>query len=167
LLDGQPWQDAADHLGDGDHHRRYAILGVDGGPGQHHRRVVVGVFDAVGEDDAAAHAVAQHHTLDSRVLACGNADQGVEVTGVVGEVLQVDALTARATVPAQVERVGDQARRAEALGDVVVATSVLAEPVAQHHDASRRGLRGPDVVDDADGAATALGTLEAAFLAGS
>ena len=115
VLDGQPRQDAAEDVGHGDHHRGHRVLGVHRGAGQHHRGVVVGMLDPVGEDDAAAHAVAEHHALESRVRRGGDADQVVEVVGVLGDVLQVDPLAAGAAVSTQVERVGDQPGLAEAL----------------------------------------------------
>ena len=63
---GRPGSDPAEHLGHEHHHRRHRVLGVDRRAGQHHRGVVVGVLDAVGEHDAAAHAVAQHDALAGR-----------------------------------------------------------------------------------------------------
>ncbi len=110
FLDRQSRQHAADHLGDGDHHRRHRVLGVHRRPGQHHRRVVVGVLDAVGEDDAAAHAVAEHDALEFGMRGGGDADEVVEVVGVLGDVLQVHPLAAGTAVAAMVERIGDADR---------------------------------------------------------
>ena len=83
------------------------------------------MLDPVGEHDAATHAVAQHDDLELRILGGRDADEGVEVVGVFGDVAQVDAFTAGAAVSAQVERVDGEAGLAEALGDVVVAAGVL------------------------------------------
>ena len=132
----------AEHLGDGDHHRRHRVLRVHRRPGQHHRGVVVGVLDAVGEHDAAAHAVAEHDALEFGVLGGGDADQGVEVAGVLGDVPQVDPLAAGPAVAAVVQRVGDEAGLAEPLRDVVVAAGVLGVAVGQHDDPARSGAPG-------------------------
>ena len=122
------------------------------------------MLDAVGEDDAAAHAVAEHDALEFGVLGGRDADEGVEVVGVLGDVAQVDPLAAGPAVAAQVERVGDEAGLAEPLRDVVVAAGVLGVAVAEHDDAARAScLRRPHVVDDAD----AADAVEAAFGAGS
>ena len=109
------------------------------------------MLDGVGEHDAAAHAVAEHDALELRVLGGGDADEGVEVLGVLGDVAQIDPLAAGAAVTAQVEGVHDEARFAEPLGDVVVAAGVLGIAVAEHdHTATVLVLRLPHVVDDAD-----------------
>ena len=107
-----------------------AVLGVDRRARQHHRGVVVGVLDAVGEHDAAAHAVAEHDALEPGVIGGRDADQGVEVVGVFGDVAQVDPLAAGTAVAAMVQGVGDQAGFAEPLRDMVVAAGVLGVAVA-------------------------------------
>ena len=56
--------------------------GATAGPGQHHRRVVVRVLGAVGEHDAAAHAVAEHDAVEIGVVGGGDVDEGAEVVGV-------------------------------------------------------------------------------------
>ena len=152
-----------EQLGGEDHHLRHGVLGVDGRAGQHHRGVVVGMLDAVGEHDAAAHAVAQHDPLQPGVVGGGDADQGVEVVGVFGDVAQVDPLAAGTAVTAMVQRIGDEAGLTEPLRDVVVATGVLGVSVRQHDDPLRLDIGCPYVVDDAH----AADTVEAAFLAGS
>ena len=63
------------------------------------------------------------------VLPAGDPDEGGEVAGVLGDVLEVDPLAAGAAVSAVVQRVGHQAGGTEPLGDVVVAAGVFAEPV--------------------------------------
>ena len=133
ILHRQARDQAADQLRDADHHRRDRVLGVHRGTGQHHGRVVTRVLDAVGEHDAAAHAVSQHDAFELGVRGGGDADEVVEVVGVLGDVLEVDALAAGAAVPAVVEGVGDEPGLAEALRDVVVATGVLAVTVRQDH----------------------------------
>ena len=137
LLDGQAGQDLAERLRDEHHHRRHPVLRIHRGARQHHRGVVVGVLDAVGEHDAAAHAVAQHDALELRVLGGRDADEGVEVLGVLGDVAQVDPLAAGAAVSAQVEGVDGEARLAEPLRDVVVAAGVFGVAVAQHDHTAR------------------------------
>lgn len=52
-------------------------------------------------------------------------------------------------MPAVVKRIGDQAGRAEPLRDMVVAAGMLAQTMGQHDHRLRRGVRRPDVVDDA------------------
>ena len=84
------------------------------------------------------------------MLAFGDPDQGVEVGGELGDIAHQHALAAGAAVPAVVQSVGDQPGFAEALRDVVIAAGVLAETVRQHHHRPRRGVRCPDVVNDAD-----------------
>ena len=121
------------------------------------------MLDAVGEHDAAAHTVAQHDPLQPGVVGGGNADQGVEVVGVFGDVAQVDPLAAGTAVTAMVQRIGDEAGLTEPLRDVVVATGVLGVPVRQHDDPLRLDIGCPYVVDDPH----AADTVEAAFLAGS
>ena len=96
------------------------------------------MFDAVGEHDAAAHAVAEHDARGTGMFFGGDADQGVEVAGVLGDVLDQHPLAARATVPAVVERVGHQPVPAEPRSDMVVAAGVFAEPVRQDDHATRR-----------------------------
>jgi hypothetical protein len=120
------------------------------------------VLDAVGEDDPATHAVAQHDALQPGVLGGRDADQCVEVVDVFGDVAQIDPLAAGSAVSAVVQRVGDQAGFAESLRDMVVAAGMLGVPVREHDDAALLGLRSPYVVDDAH----AADPVEAAFLAG-
>ena len=136
LFDGQAGHDLAERLGEEHHHRRHPVLGVDRRARQHHRGVVVGVLDAVGEHDAAAHAVAEHDAVELGVLGGRDTDEGVEVVGVFGDVTQVDPLAAGAAVSAQVEGVDHEAGLAEALRDVVVAAGVLGVAVTQHDDAA-------------------------------
>ena len=59
----------------------------------------------------------------------GDTDQGVEVTGVLGDVSHQHPLAARTAMPTVVQRVCDQPSLAEALRDVVVAAGVLAQTV--------------------------------------
>jgi len=61
-----------------------------------------------------------------------------------------------------VQRIGHQTGLAETLGNMVVAAGMFAETVRQHHDRSRRGVRRPDVVDDAH----ATDAVEIPFSAG-
>ena len=91
----------------------------------------------------------EHDALQAVVLAGGDADQGVEIGGVLGDVPHQHALATRAAVPPVVQRVGDQPGVAEALRDVVKAAGVFAETVRQHDHRPRHGVRCPDVVDDA------------------
>ena len=63
------------------------------------------------------------------MLASGDPDQGVEVTGELGDVPHQHPLAVRAAVPTVVQRVGDQPVPAESLRNVVVATGVLTEAV--------------------------------------
>ena len=111
VLHRQPGQQAADHLGDGDHHRRHRVLGVHRGTGQHHGGVVVGVVDAVGEDDAAAHAVAEHDALQCGMRGGGDADEVIEVAGVLRDVPQVDPLAAGPAVATVVEGIREEPPR--------------------------------------------------------
>ena len=92
-----------------------------------------------------------------------DADEGVEVVGVLRDVPQVDPLAAGPAVAAEVQGVGDEPGLAEPLRDVVVAAGVFGVAVGQHDHTARVGLRGPHVVDDAD----AADAVEAAFAAGS
>ncbi len=121
------------------------------------------MLDAVGEDDAAAHAVAEHDPRQVGVFGGGDADQGVEIVGVLGDVAQVHPFAAGAPVAAEIQRVGDQPGLAEALRDVVIAAGMLGISVAEHDDAARGCLRGPHVVDDLHSA----DAVEASFAAGS
>lgn len=99
-----------------------------------------------------------------------NADQGVEVGRVFGDVADQHAFAAGAAVPTVIQRVGDQPGRREALGHVVVASGVLPETMRKHHDGARGGVvvhshdlvRGPDVVHDAHAAQA----IEVPFSAG-
>ena len=84
-----------------------------------------------------------------RMLLGGDPDQGVEVAGELGDVFHQHPLAARAAVSAVVERIGDQPVPAEPLGDMVVAAGMLAQPVREDDDAARRGVGGPDVIDNA------------------
>src|SRR6201996_4743978 len=122
------------------------------------------MLDAVGEHDAAAHAVAQHDARRTRMFLGRDADQGVEVGGVLGDVLQQHALAAGAAVSAMVERIGHQSLADEPRSDMVVATGVFAEPVREDDHAARcdpQVLEGPDVVDDAH----TVDTVEGSFAA--
>ena len=67
------------------------------------------------------------------MLPVGDPDQGGEVAGVFGDVLDVNPLTAGAAVSAVVQGIGHQAGGAEPLRDVVVAAGMFAEPVGQDH----------------------------------
>ena len=62
--------------------------------------------------------------------------------GVLGDVPQVDPLAAGPAVAAVVERVGDQARFAEPLRDVVVAAGVLGVPVSRGPPPRRAAVSG-------------------------
>jgi hypothetical protein len=92
--------------------------------------------------------VPEHDALQAWVFPGCDTDQGGEITGVLVDVPHQHPFAARTAVPAVVQRVGDQPGLAETLGNMVVAASMLAETVGQHHDRLRRGIRGPDVVDD-------------------
>ena len=141
-----------EHFGGDRHQRRHQLLSRHGRRRQHHHVVVVRAFDAVGEHDPTAHAVPEHDALEAGVLPGGDADQGVEIAGVLGDVPHQHPLAIGTAVPSVVQGVGDQPRVAEALRDVVVAAGILAEAVRQHDRRSRRGVRRPDVVDDAHAA---------------
>ena len=91
------------------------------------------MLDTVGEDDSAAHAVAQHDPGEPGVLGGGDADEGVEVCGVLGDVAQVHPLAAGPAVTPVIQRVGDQPGFAEPRRDVVVAAGVLGVPVGEDH----------------------------------
>ena len=99
----------------------------------------------------------------SGVFGGGDADEGVEVAGVFGDVAEVDPFATGPAVAAQVQRVGDEPGFAEPLRDVVVSARVLGVSVAEHHDPAQCLLRGPHVVDDAH----AADAVEASFAAGS
>ena len=122
------------------------------------------MFDAVGEHDAATHAVAEHDACRTGMLLGGDPDQGVEVAGVFGDVLEQHPLAARAAVSAMVERVGHQSIAAEPRSDVVVATGMLAQPVRQDHHPANRGIGSPDVIDDAHTVDTVEGSVRHAWL---
>ena len=62
------------------------------------------------------------------MLPVGDPDEGGEVAGVFGDVLDVNPLTAGAAVSAVVQGIGQQAGGAELLRDVVVAAGMFAEP---------------------------------------
>ena len=80
--------------------------------------------------------------LRSGVLGGRDADQGVEVAGVLGDVPQVHPLAAGSSVAAVVQRVGDQAGFAESLRDVVVAAGMLGVPVGQSTTTPRGAVSG-------------------------
>ena len=132
--------------------RRHLVLGRHGRAGQHHQVVVVRALHAVGEDDPTTHAVPEHDALQTGIFPAGDADQGVEIAGVLRDVPHQHPLAAGAAVPAMVQRVGHQPRVTEGLRDVVVPAGVLAETVGQHDHRARRSVRSPDVVDDAHAA---------------
>ena len=148
LFDGHTGREAAQQLRDGHQPRRDPELRVDRRPGQHHRRVVPWVLGAVGEHHAAAHAVAEDDTGQIGVFPGRDADEGVEVTGVLADVAQVDALAAGASVAAVVEGVDEEPGGAEALGDVVIAAGVLGVAVGEHDHPAGGHVGSPGVVDD-------------------
>ena len=111
------------------------------------------MLDPVGEHDAAAHAVAEHDALELRVFGGRDADEGVEVAGVFGDVAQVDPLAAGAAVSAEVEGVDGRPDSPKSLRDVVVAAGMFGVAVAQDDHTARVVVLGlPHVVDDADAA---------------
>ncbi len=72
----------------------------------------------------------------------------MDVVGEVGEFLEVNALAARASVPAMVGCVHDEPEFPESRSHVVVAPRMFAESVAQDENPGGFAVRCPHVVDD-------------------
>ncbi|CKU83840.1 Uncharacterised protein [Mycobacterium tuberculosis] len=76
----------AQKLGGNRHYRAHQVLCRHRRRRKHHQVVVVWTFDTVSEHNAAAHAVPEHDALAPGIFPGGDPNEGVEVSGVLGDV---------------------------------------------------------------------------------